>query len=272
MSTADDGVALANYRWEIPAAGDIGRRGVYIVHGLSEYAGRYEHVAAWLNARGWQVAAHDHRGHGRSGGRRASLRRADDLERDAAQRIAAFATELDEPPLLLGHSLGGLVAARIALSGATPLGGLILCSPAFKLNISAAFRRLIEMLAVATPGLPVPHRGPRPRLTHDQATAEAYARDPLVNRCVTPRLVRYIDRAGAEARAQAGRLAVRTLLLAAGEDYVVDASGSREFVAAAPPGKIALRWYENAWHELLQEAPAIARPVYADLDAWLAGV
>ncbi|MFU2068551.1 alpha/beta hydrolase, partial [Bordetella hinzii] len=62
---AGDGTPLARYRWPTPCP----RPGAaaYILHGLGEHAGRHDRLARWLAARGWQVAAHDHRGHGRSG-------------------------------------------------------------------------------------------------------------------------------------------------------------------------------------------------------------
>lgn len=275
LTAADDGTPLANYRWD-PAATTLARagggRGVYILHGLSEYAGRYEALADWLTSRGWRVAAHDHRGHGRSGGRRAALRSANDLVHDAGQRLQAFTDELGTPPVVLGHSMGGLIAARLALDGATPLAGLVLLSPAFALHLGSLQRAALAGLARTLPGLPLAHRRARPQLTHDQVVADAYARDPLVNRWVTPRLAHFIATAGPAVVAQARQLQVRTLLLVAGDDRVVDAGGSRAFANAAPPGKVALRWYDQAWHELLHETAELARPVYADLDAWLAGV
>ncbi|WP_376751092.1 serine aminopeptidase domain-containing protein, partial [Achromobacter mucicolens] len=97
MAPAPDGTPLANYSWPAapnvppPIAGleDSGARpetagpgmagpgmarpgkarpSIYLLHGLSEHAGRYDRLARWLTARGWDVGAHDHRGHGRSGG------------------------------------------------------------------------------------------------------------------------------------------------------------------------------------------------------------
>lgn len=279
ITHADDGTPLANYRWEPnPASGaqahggGAASGGIYLLHGMSEYAGRYHALAEWLNARGWRVAAHDHRGHGRSGGARAGLRRAEDLVHDAQARLAAFANDLGQAPVLLGHSMGGLVAARLALDASVPLRGLILLSPALKLHLGPTTRQLLGGLARLAPGLPLPHRSLKPRLTHDQVAADTYARDALVNRRITPRLVQFIATEGPKVLARAHTLQTRTLLLVAGDDRVVDASGSRAFASAAPPGKVAMRWYEQAWHELLHESAEIARPVYGDLDTWLAGV
>lgn len=247
-------------------------RSVYILHGLSEYAGRYEHVAGWLNARGWLVGAHDHRGHGRSEGKRATLRHPDDLINDAEQQIAAYAEETGTSPVLLGHSMGGLVATQIALRARVPLAGLVLVSPAFRLHLTRSQRMLASVMSRIVPNLRVHHGIRAQKLSHDQVVSDAYRNDTLVNRLITPRLAHFIERSGPEAIRSAGALPVRTLLLAAGDDHVVDSSGSRAFADAAPPGKLALRWYDNAWHELLNESSEIATPVYGDLDKWLAAL
>ncbi len=50
-------------------------RGVLVLcHGLGEHARRYDHVAERLTEIGLVVYAPDHRGHGRSGGKRLHLR------------------------------------------------------------------------------------------------------------------------------------------------------------------------------------------------------
>lgn len=271
MTPAQDETLLASYRWALPA-GVESRRGVYLLHGLSEYAGRYEHVAAWLNARGWDVAAHDHRGHGRSEGRRATLRRSDDLIVDAEQQIAAYAQVLGAPPVVLGHSMGGLIAAHVALRAKLELAGLVLCSPALRIAISRFQRSLLGALRAIAPSLPVPNNNRRAQLSHDQAVADAYATDPLVNRVITARLAAFIADYGPLAIAQAGDLRVRTLLMVAGADSLLDNTGSREFADRAPPGRLAVRWYDQAWHEILNESSQLAGPAYADLDAWLAEI
>lgn len=269
MVDAPDGTPLAAYRWETPAPA---RRGVYILHGLSEHAGRYDRLARWLNARGWQVAAHDHRGHGRSAGPRAGLRHRDDLVADAVPMIADWARGLDQPPVLLGHSMGAAVAALIALRRLAALQGLALSSPPFRVAVPIWLRAALNLLADLAPDLRVRHGLATPRLSHDPQTVQAYHADPLVNRCLTGRLARFIDLAGREALQRAPGLDVPTLLLVAGDDAIVDPAGSREFAARAPSGRVDLRWYGQAWHEVFNESPPLAAPVYADLDRWLAAL
>ncbi|HJV95044.1 MAG TPA: alpha/beta fold hydrolase, partial [Albitalea sp.] len=107
--TTADGLALHLRHW--PVAGPA-RGTVLIVHGLGEHIGRYAHVAERLNGWGWSVVGFDHRGHGRSAGALGRLNRDDDLLRDLALVIDAVRAHATGPLVLLGHSLGGLVAAR----------------------------------------------------------------------------------------------------------------------------------------------------------------
>ncbi len=102
-----DRTVLRGLRWRRPG----GTRAV-VVHGLGEHAGRQRNVAEFLARRGFDVIAFDHRGHGRSDGARGALRASDDLVEDLA---AIVDSSTSAPILLVGHSMGGLVALRHAL-------------------------------------------------------------------------------------------------------------------------------------------------------------
>ncbi|MFD2270408.1 alpha/beta hydrolase [Undibacterium arcticum] len=65
---------------------------------------------------------YDHRGHGRSGGPRGDVPHQDTLLQDAEIVIGDFAHQLGAPPLLFGHSMGGLFAARLALAAKNASG------------------------------------------------------------------------------------------------------------------------------------------------------
>jgi len=107
--TTADGLTLRLRDWPLDGA----RGSVVIVHGLGEHIGRHAHVAAHLNDWGWRVVGYDQRGHGASEGARGALARDDDLLRDLALVIDAVRAEHTGPLILLGHSMGGLVAARL---------------------------------------------------------------------------------------------------------------------------------------------------------------
>jgi len=109
--TMADGQRLLLRDWPRQGA----RGAVLFVHGLGEHSGRYDRVAAWFNQRGYAVRGYDQRGHGQSPGRRGALRHRDDLLADLAAVYQEYARATPHQPLLLGHSMGGLVAARAVL-------------------------------------------------------------------------------------------------------------------------------------------------------------
>ena len=110
-----DGQTLKLRLW--PAVGAV-RGTVQIVHGLGEHSGRYAHVAVALNATGWHVAAHDLRGHGESSGKRGRLADSHAFMAD----VALVQDDLQQrwpggARVLLGHSMGGLIAGRFVAEG-----------------------------------------------------------------------------------------------------------------------------------------------------------
>ncbi|AHV94286.1 alpha/beta hydrolase fold family protein [Bordetella holmesii 30539] len=266
---AEDGTPLARYRW--PSACPRPGATAYILHGLGEYAGRHARLAQWLSARGWRVGAHDHRGHGRSGGPPAALRERDDLVRDATAQIAAFAAETGQAPLVIGHSLGALVALRLGLQPDPPVNGLVLSSPPLALRMPGWLLPPLRQIARRWPDAALAYPLAPARISHDPAVVQAFRRDPLARRCISGRLASFIDSSQTLVMAAAPSLSLPTLLLVAGDDRVVAAGGSRQFAQRAPAGLLTLRWYPHAWHEVFNERADYADPVYADLDAWLAG-
>ena len=110
--TTRDGLRLYLQRWPAPG---VAHGTVQIVHGLGEHIGRYAALAAALNAAGWHVAGHDHRGHGRSEGARGTIAGPQSLLAD----LGAVSDHVRDGSrlVLLGHSLGGLIAARFVAEG-----------------------------------------------------------------------------------------------------------------------------------------------------------
>ena len=247
---------------------------VQIVHGLGEHIGRYAELAARLNALGWQVLGHDHWGHGRSGGGRGSLVDADCLLRD----VAAVRDHAACPGsvVLLGHSLGGLVAARFVAENlaATPaawargVDGLVLSSPALDIGLGTLQRALLATLHPLAPGLPMGN-GLNPQwVSTDPAVVQAYVNDPLVHKRITPRLVRFMLDAAGLVQARAPLWRVPTLLQWAGADRCVRAAGSQAFAAAAPAVVVAAQPLAGFAHEIYNEPGR--EQVFARLRRWLA--
>jgi alpha-beta hydrolase superfamily lysophospholipase len=269
---AADGVVLQGQAW--PLAGPA-RGSVLVVHGLGEHVGRHAALAARLNAFGWQVAGYDLRGHGQSGGPRGGVPDGEALLRDVALAIDAVRAAWRGPLVLLGHSMGGLIAARFvagALDDGAPWGrdvdALVLSSPALDPGMNAGQKLLLALLGSLAPNLAVGN-GLKPEwISRDAGVVAAYVADPLVHDRVTPRLVRFIVDGGARVLACAPRWRVPTLLLWAGADRCVAPAGSAAFAAAAPAAVVRTRVFDGLAHEIFNEPEKDA--VFAALGDWLA--
>jgi len=262
LSTAD-GLTLHLREWPHRDA----RGSVLIVHGLGEHAGRHAHVAAQLNAWGWAAIGYDQRGHGASEGARGALARSDDLLRDLALVVDAVRAAHPGPLVLLGHSMGGLVAARFVAERLRPVDALVLSSPALDAGMNAFQKLLLALLGPLAPNLAVGN-GLKPAwISRDPAVVKAYQADPLVHDRVTPRLVRFIVDGGEFVRARAAQWSVPTLLLYAGCDRCVAPAGSAALAAAAPRSVLTAREFTPLFHEIFNEPEQ--REVFAVLGEWL---
>ena len=177
--------------------------------------------------------------------------------------------------ILLGHSLGGLVAGRFVSLQLRPVDALVMSSPALDPGLSAFQKVLVATLPAIAPNLRV-NNGLDPRfLSHDPAVVAAYRADPLVHPKISARLARFIATAGPATVAAAAHWQVPTLLLYAGDDHLVNPAGSRAFAAVArasaqvQPGILSAQVFESLYHEIFNEAPNAAAPVLAALKTWL---
>lgn len=265
---AHDGAMLACYDWPLPRR-QLQRGTVLLVHGLGEHMGRYDALALRLNGWGFAVRGYDQHGHGRSDGKPGTLptdtRLLDDLAEmldDTRERVCHGA-----PLVLLGHSMGGLVAARLVALGMRPVDALVLSSPALDPGLNAVQKLLLATLPRFAPNLCVSNGLDANYLSHDAAVVQAYRDDPLCHDRVSGRLARFIADGGPAVVAQAARWTVPTLLMFAGDDRLVNPAGSRAFAAAAPAAVVSTQPFDALYHELFNEADAA--PVFAQLKAWL---
>ena len=253
---------------------------VQIVHGLGEHIGRYAELGAVLNVLGWHVLGHDHWGHGRSEGARGSLPCLGSPHDDTGllRDVAAVRDHAQCPGrvVLLGHSLGGLVAARFVAEdlAATPaawargVDGLVLSSPALDIGLGAVQRALLAALLPWAPNLPLGN-GLKPQwVCSDPAVVQAYVDDPLVHKRITPRLVRFMTDAAELVQSRAPLWRVPTLLQWAAADRCVRPAGSQAFAAAAPGAVLSAQPLAGFAHEIYNEPGR--EQAFARLRRWLA--
>jgi alpha-beta hydrolase superfamily lysophospholipase len=270
--TTPDGVELCIQDWPLPQ-GARRRGAALIIHGMGEHGGRFGGVASVLNEIGIAVRCYDQRGFGKSGGPRAAIPALNTPLDDAKlvfDRLAAEAREAGDrdAPFLIGHSMGGTIAARAATGGWIRPRGLVLSSPALKTRLSAPARLLVAVASRITPNLVLPHSVPFHRLSHDPLIVSEKSADVLCHAYMTPRMLAFVLAAGAQACRDAAKLDVPTLLLIAGDDRLVDPQGAREF-AAAMPAYVTLHWYAPLWHDVFNEREPERAQVLGDLRDWM---
>lgn len=210
-------------RWE-PTTSAMAE--VVLIHGLAEHSGRYERTGSLLAEAGLGVTAPDLIGFGATGGRRGHV---DDwahfLDQVQARMEEAEATGL--PTVLMGHSMGGLIALEYALSERPRPDLLVLTAPG--LAGGAAWQRAIgPVLGRLAPRLKVPNSLTADQLSRDPAVGEAYFADPLVCTASTTGFGALLFAAMDRTRAALDRLSIPTYVIHGGTDTIVPPAATVE--------------------------------------------
>ncbi len=229
---------------------------VFISHGLGEHIGRYEHLAQFLVERGFSVFGSDHRGHGKSGGKRGHIKSFDEYLRDYKIFRDQTLERHSAPRLfLIGHSMGGLIAVHYLLTYPEDFSALILSSPALKVKIDASPIKLAlgRFFSRALPGITMSN-GLDPNLvSRDPEVVKKYIEDPLVHDRVSARWFTCFVSAIDQAQARAGELNLPILIMQSGADGLVVPEGAREFYQKVSSPDKTLKIWEGFYHEMFNE-------------------
>lgn len=261
--------AIYTHRWHPPEDVPARTHGIYLLHGTGEHAARYDAFANRLAAQGFRVGAHDHPGHGRSEGKRGLIDPPGSLATQAAIQIQAFARETDSQPILFGHSLGGSLAAELVLQHHLPVSGLILSAPALMPIMSATDKVKLKLLSIVAPTLCLDLGSDPSRLTHDASIMAKASSDALNHSYKSATLVNWLISTGRKSMEKADQLKVKTLLLIAGADPIIDSAQTRVFAQRIESSLLTVHEYDGYLHELLNETPERRERVMIDIDRWL---
>ena len=231
-----------------------------LAHGLGEHCGRYTHVAQHFVDRGFRVYGADHVGFGRSGGRRGDVPGGVATHELDLMSVAELAREeLGEKArcVLLGHSMGGLVALGVLLDHPEIAREAVLSGPALNPARSARPAKLnaARWLQHVVPFLTTDH-GIRPELVcSDEDVVSTYVSDPLVHRRISTRLiVTLLDEAN-RVRDSADRFSedLSLLLLQGEEDRIARATDTRAFAERVACRNAEMRVFPGMRHEVFNE-------------------
>lgn len=256
---APDGGAQLVREWdpEGEPRGDL-----VLVHGIGEHSGRYAQVGSWFTEAGYRVRGFDLIGFGASSGPRGDIARWSLYLDQVEGHLRAMRTE-GRPLALMGHSLGGLIAAEYAVSERPQPDLLILSSPAL-MGGAAWQRAIVPFFGRAFPTLSFPNVIKGSQLSRDPAVGEAYMSDPLNLFKTTARLGANALASQARVVPLLSRISIPTFVIHGGDDTLVPPEASQLLLGL--PG-VERRLYPDLRHECLNEPEG--RQVVVDIVSWL---
>jgi acylglycerol lipase len=263
-----EGVGGLKIYWQTWLPKGAPRAIVTISHGGAEHSGRYAWTAGQLTEGGYAVYAIDHRGHGRSGGPRAYVDRVDNAVTDL-HTLSDVARDRHPglPVILLGHSMGGLIALSYALRYQSELSGLALSAPLAVLEANPVARVAVRTLSAVAPRLPI-YKIDGTTVSRDPDVVRAYDDDPLNHRGMLP--ARTVGEIAATVATNAPRLPelrLPILTVYGSGDRLVDNAGSKLVDERSGSDDSTLIAYDGLYHEVLNE-PERDR-VIADVASWI---
>jgi alpha-beta hydrolase superfamily lysophospholipase len=266
--TGEEGVRLFYQSWT-PAGRPCAV--LLLVHGLAEHGGRYLNLVNEFVPAGFVVCAADHRGHGGSEGKRCYVSRFSDYVQDLDTYVNIVRSSYpDMKVFMLGHSLGGTIAAAYAEAHQSKLAGLILSAPALKAGSSITGRdkllaRIASRLAPKTGVTSLDASS----ISKDPAVVKAYVNDPLVyTGKISARLgAEILDAIEKTIPPRMADIKIPILIMQGTEDRLSNPEGSAMIFERVSSSDKTLKRYDGLYHEIFNEPERAA--VFADMRTWL---
>jgi alpha-beta hydrolase superfamily lysophospholipase len=266
--TAQDGTSIYWKAW-LPEGPT--KAVVHLIHGYAEHIERYGNVVNELVPAGYAVFGNDHRGHGKSQGRRGHVKNFQEFIDDERQFSLEFikAQFPNTPYFVLGHSMGSLIALNYAEQNPDALKALVLSGTGSQpgTDIPKLLIALTKVLSKILPAIHVKSPLPPEFISRDTGVVKAYVDDPLVYNVITPRLAHEMNRYVVIGAQNAFKIKMPVLIQLGSQDTAF--SGQKELFEMIGATDKTFKLYEGLRHEVYNELPADRAKVLADLRAWL---
>ena len=241
-----------------------------VVHGWAEHSGRYMNLVEHFVPGGYAICALDHRGHGRSEGKRGYVERFPDYLCDLKTFFDLVRAEYSGRKIfLVGHSMGGTVATAYAVQYQHEFNGLLLSGAGLKLDssLSSALIPFAWLLSRLLPKMGIMVLDAS-AICQDPEVVDAYVNDPLVYRgkisCrFGAEMLQTLRKLPSEVR----KISLPILIMHGTADRLCDPSGSRMLYERVGSEDKTLKLYDGFHHEIFNEPGR--RQVMEDMEAWL---
>ncbi|TDH56752.1 alpha/beta hydrolase [Mycobacterium eburneum] len=265
-----DGVGGVHIVYDVWTPDTTPRAVVVLSHGFGEHARRYDHVAQRFGAAGLVTYALDHRGHGRSGGKRVRVNDMSEYTGDFRTLVGIAAHEHPGlPRIVLGHSMGGAIVFAYGVDYPEDYQLMVLSGPAVAAQSQVPPPLVVaaKVLGVIAPGLPVQQLDSS-AVSRDPQVVAAYDTDPLVHHGKVPAgVARALVLVGEAMPRRAAAVTAPLLVVHGGEDRLIPVEGSRRLVACAVSTEAQLKIYPGLYHEVFNEPER--DQVLDDVVSWL---
>jgi alpha-beta hydrolase superfamily lysophospholipase len=251
-----EGVGGVRIVYDIWTPDTTPRAVVVLSHGLGEHARRYDHVAQRFGAAGLVTYALDHRGHGRSGGKRVLLKDISEYTGDFHTLVGIASKEHPGCQcIVLGHSMGGGIVFAYGVERPDNYDLMVLSGPAVAAHtdVSPLLAVVAKALGAVAPGLPVQELDVD-AISRDPAVVTAYKTDPLVYHGKVPAgIARALLLVGETMPQRAAALTAPLLVVHGSEDRLIRVDGSRQLVERVGSSDVELKVYPGLYHEVFNE-------------------
>lgn len=265
-----DGIGGVRIVYDVWTPDSPARGVVVIAHGYAEHARRYDHVAARFAEAGLITYALDHRGHGRSGGKRVYLRDISEYTGDFHTLVGiAAADHPDLPRIVMGHSMGGGIVFTYGAEHPGDYTAMVLSGPAVdaQASVSPVMVRVAKVLGRLAPGVPVEEL-PADAVSRDPEVVAAYESDPLVYHGKLPAgIARALIGVGETMPQRAGAVTAPLLVVHGEQDRLIPVQGSRRLVECVGSTDVHLKVYPELYHEVFNEPEQAL--VLDDVTSWI---
>lgn len=247
---------------------------VFLAHGYGEHIAYYEGLATTLVKESYLVFAHDHVGHGQSGGVRVHIDSVDDYVKDVVAHFEKVAQEVpaDLPRFIVGHSMGGTIAIKTAMCNPQMFHGVVLIAPAVVISPEVAtpmrifFVKIVSRLIPQFPVAPIEWN----MVTRNPEMVEKYSHDPLCHQGkVKAKWALAMYNALQEINNNLTNVEWPFLVLHGSDDKITNVSGSKLLFDLASSRDKQIKIHEEASHNLLQELDDVRSAVLAEVAAWI---
>lgn len=239
---------------------------IVMVHGICEHCGRYDWVADKLNSFGYSVYRFDLRGHGRSGGERGYIKDYHDLIDDTNKVVSmAKKNKPNIPTFMLGHSMGGFIAAFYGIKHPKKLSGQVLSGAAVMLM--SPFDQMENFDYDSKPFTPIPN-SLVDKICRDPEVVRIYKEDPLNLKEFTYKLMGEMFIKGTKHIMESvSKYSCPCLILHGTEDQIVTKEASNYFYGHISSEDKQLKMYNGLFHEIMNEPEK--DEVLEDIHQWL---